>query len=1039
MKKTFPLFCAGMLSVASLQAQNPVVFSSPEVPIEYAVTAVSPNGKWACGTINDGYYRAFRWNLVTNELIELSPQGETTASLGVSNEGRVVGFFQDASSTPNHAPLELAGYWENGSWHHIDNISTGSMANCISPNGKLIGGIANVGGIYKPVVWNVETGEATIYKFFVNANGQGAAGIYAIADNGTAAGYEYHPQRMNRTPIIWETPNDTILPAYDRVGPFATANSISSDGTKVLVIDRIYDLTTHTAQQFVSFDNLFAFEFRGITNDGTVLGYTQTSMDDAAQASIVVNGQVISMSNYLKSRGLDFSAQYPSIAEPRGISDDKNVISVIAYDANAIPRSLAIRFGENTTTPAPVSLKAQPLAGASAVYLSWSAPVVKDAKPTGYELFRNGQSIYSGTDLSFVDLNQPEGTYTYTVKALYSGTASEASEAVTATLSNTLAASAPAALQGMQRGYNNVALAWEKPAPLTASYALSPANFAIYGMTGGIYSFESGVRFDSNILAAYSSKGQVVKGVSFYPMTPIKGWTLNLYDAADLQTPLYTQPIDASNFTYGQANFVALNTPFTAPAGKDIVVGIVSEVDENASNTSVQGFTYGWARPGYTDLMHRVNLTATTENFYSLHDYALTEGGADNSFIYDIAWPTALCFGDANTATAEAQSYAVYADGQKVATSAQPQCIVNNQPDGSHTYAVAAVYSNGTEGPKAEVGVTVAKNTTVYQPRIQSIQTNGAHVKATWDAVDADRNRTNIQYCDDTSAGGMLGSESNNWSYLVRSIYSSDMIRPFDGNQITALRFFPLAKADFTFTLHKNGEKVAEVEIPSYELNQWNEVKLPTPVTISRSDEYTLTLDMWDVDLGKAPLGRDSRVARSGESDLYSLDGETWKSVMDETNTTTGNWMIGLVAETSEGTPLQVNGYNVLLNNRAVNEAPLQTTSHEFDVANAGTYSLKVRALTDNGNFTSATKYFTVNLSGINDLKSDVALHVSRGTEAIRVEGAEVKALTLYNALGKVVAQAQGNTLSTRGIGFGTYVLAITTADGRQSSQKLAF
>ena len=1032
MNKRLPLFCAGVLSLSALQAQNAVVISSPEVPIEYNLVAVSPNGKWACGNINDGYYRAFRWNLVTNEMIELSPRGEQTAALSVSDDGKVAGFFQDSEGVSNHATIEKAGYWFNGCWHHIDGQSAGSMGYAISPNGKLLAGTALLNGSYSPVVWNLETGEQMVYTFH-NPSGKGAAAIYAIANNGAAAGFEYHPLKANRTPIIWTAPNDTILPDYANVGPWSTCNSISEDGTKVLVVDKVYDITTRTATQFVSFNSAWAYEFRKVNNDGTVIGYTQSSMETAQEATIYVDGQLMSVMDYLKSRGLDISATYPSILEARGLTEDRNVMSIIAYDNNAIPRSLTIRFNENTATPAPVALLAQPLTGASAVKLSWNAPSVKDAKPTRYELLRNGQTVYSGTALSYIDNGLSDGTYTYTVQAVYDAGVSDISEVAVATLTSKVASSAPTELAGIQRGYNNVGLTWEAPAAMAPTVSYQPANYPIYSIGGGIYSFETGARFEADVLSAYAAKEQTIGGVSFYPMSAVKEWTINIYAADDLKTPLYSQKVDAAGLTYGVSNYVALTTPFTAPAGKDIVVGIQADVDSNAENYSVQGLTYGWARPGYTDLMHRVNLSdGTTEDFYSLHDYTLAQG--DNSYIYDVCWPIGISFGTA----AEAQSYVVYADGEKVATSTMPQYIVNAQTEGVHTYEVLTVYTDGTEGPKAGVDVRVANNTQAYVPQNVTVTVEGTHVKASWDAVDTDRNRTNLQYCSDEASAGMVGTEENNYSYQVRNIFSSDMLRPFDGYQVTALRFYPLCDATYTFFLSQNGKEVANVEVENYETNKWNVVKLPTPVTISRADELSLTLDMWDVDLNKAPLARDTQVARAGESDLYSLDGDTWKSVTEETSTTTGNWLIGIVAETPEGSPVKLNSYDVLVNNRSNNTTPLTTNAYEFDFDKTGSHTLRVRANTEVGQFSSETKRFTIGIAGISDLTADMPIHVTRGAEAITVDGGDITALVLYNAAGRQCASVQGNTISITGMAAGTYVLSITTADGKVFSQKVA-
>ena len=1044
MKHSLPIFCAAALSFGSLHAQSPLLLTHPNVPVEYYVTNVSPNGKWACGHIQDGYVRAFRWNLTTGEIRELSLSGDRSAAFGVSNDGKVAGMFQDSEGNANHASQGKAGYWFDGRWHHVDDLSfsqdaegIGSMAYCISPNGKLLGGIAEVEGHMLPVSWNLETGEMTTYT----CSSVGA--VYGIADNGVAVGWTNRADKQNRTPLVWMTPTDTVYVDYESVGPFSTCNAVSPNGNKVLVgSGKIYDVATRTFDQAVSHANLWAFEFNRITDDGSIVGYTQNGMDDSSSAAIYTGGKLYKMTDYLASRGVNIDG-YPYIYLSNGISNDLNTIHAWALSAEGTPRAFIVKLGENTVTPSPVNLTAHALTGAQAVQLNWNSPLYKGVKVSQYELYRGSEKVYAGTDSTFIDKNLSDGNYSYTVKAVYDAGTSDASDAAAVALANTVAANAPVSLQATQRGMNNVGLIWEKPAPALASYAYSPANAQVYSTGGGIYSFETGVRFSSDLLASYAEKGQVVKGVSFYPMSKIKGWKVNIYAADDLKTPLYTQDVDDSKFVYGQANYVALNTPFTAPAGKDIVVGIESNVDEDNANYAVQGFFYGVGRRGYTDLMHRVNLSTLQEDFYSLYDYALdAQGDESASFVYESTWPTALSFGAANGGSAEAQNYVVYADGQQVALTGEPQTILPSQADGEHTYGVAARYADGSESAKSEVTLNVKKDLSVVTPQNLTVSVNGKNVHTSWDAVPAaDCNRSKLQYCGEDQVGSMLGSEANNWSYMVKNIYGSDMLRPYEGYQITGVRFYPLANAEFTFHIQQgNSEEKTDVEVgDNYTVGQWNEVKLDQPIAINRNSELSLVLDMWDVEIGKAPLGVDNTLCREQESDLYSLDeGETWKSLVEEASQVTGNWMIGLIVETPEGTPVEVKGYNVYSDGQLSNSELLQTTSYDYTVATNGLHKVHVRAMTDKGNGSTDPKFFNIGTTGLSDVTSELPIVVAHGTDAIRVSGGEVASLKLYTAGGAQCAAAQGNEIGIASLPAGTYVLAVQMADGKVYNQKVA-
>ncbi len=1046
MKQFLPLFCAGVLTAGSLYAQKPIVLQSPDVLNEYQVTGLSPNGKWACGNINDGYYRGFIWNLVTGEVRELSSQAQKSTACAVSNNGVVAGFFEDDDATDNHATIEVAGYWANGSWHHVEHslvdvptdATQGSIAFAISPNGKLMGGAVNINKKYVPVSWNIETGEMT--QYINNADGV----IYGIADNGVATGWTTQPEKKNRTACIWASPTDSIMPMYDVCGPWAVAGNISSDGTKALLDGGVYDLTTKSYKRLIDTSKHSAYDFYRINNNGTIVGYYEVSFMNYS-AAIIKDGVEYELSDYLTGKGVDLS-KYPSLVQAIGIDDDENTITAIVYDADNVPRSIAVRFNQNTTNPAPVALKAEALAGAGAVKLSWLKPLANEEAVKNYQLYRGSELVYTGTDSVYIDKNLADGNYEYTVKAVYEASVSDASEAATATLAPVEVASARS-FTAAQRGLNNVNLYWEKPLSNDAVYSYYPEGGTIVSIGGGSYSFESGVRYDSELLSTYAAKGLSITGVNFYPMSTVKGWKVNIYDAADLKTKLYSQDVAPSSLVNGQNNYVQLTTPFAIPAGKDIVIGVEADVYDNASSYSVQGMYYGICKPGYTDLMHRVNMEeGSEEDFYCMYDRCrYPEKYGDDSdeagYMYETAWATGISFGTAESSANQASSYILYADGQKVATTSSLTYMLKGQTDGEHTYAVSPVYADNTEGPKSETKLTVAADRSAFTAQNVQVFVSGNDVKATWNAV-KDDNRKVLQFCSDTNTGGVVGTQSNNYSYAMKTLYEGSDIRPYDGEQITAVRFYPLADAVFTLYVEKDGTKVVELEVDDFTTGTWNEVQLPTPIALDRNSEYALIVDAYDVAANEAPLGMDDQLARQGVTDLYSDDGnmESWTSLSASGESKNANWMMGLVLGTTESTDLGVKGYNVLIDGKQHNADMLTTTEYSTQIADEGRHLLKVRTLfNDDTNTTSATTAFVINTtSGINDVTAD-AIQVSADAQTIVVTGTEVTSLTLYSATGAKVAAASGNVLPVAGMAKGAYVLSIAKADGTTMSRKLVF
>ena len=158
---------------------------------------------------------------------------------------------------------------------------------------------------------------------------------------------------------------------------------------------------------------------------------------------------------------------------------------------------------------------------------------------------------------------------------------------------------------------------------------------------------------------------------------------------------------------------------------------------------------------------------------------------------------------------------------------------------------------------------------------------------------------------------------------------------------------------------------------------------------------------------------------------------------MDQTSQVTGNWMIGLVVETPEGTPVDVKGYNFYVDRQLSNSETLQTTSYDFTVPTNGLHSAYVRALTDKGNGTTDPKYFNIGTTGLNDLTSELPIQITRGTNVLNVTGGEVSSLKLFNAGGAQCAAAEGHELNVANLPAGTYVLTVQMADGKVHHQKV--
>ena len=187
MRRIYSLLCMLMLGIGMYAQKGNLILTTPDVNVEYQVMSISPNGKWACGNINDGSYRSFLWNLTSGEITELSVAGSTSLAMCINDAGTIAGVFTSTENTPNNAPVETPGYCQNGKWHALNTETEegyevkDALVQAISNDGSTIGGIGSVNGKYLPIVWR-NGGKAHIVDdnvgsiFTVSYDGQIVAG-----------------------------------------------------------------------------------------------------------------------------------------------------------------------------------------------------------------------------------------------------------------------------------------------------------------------------------------------------------------------------------------------------------------------------------------------------------------------------------------------------------------------------------------------------------------------------------------------------------------------------------------------------------------------------------------------------------------------------------------------------------------------------------------------------------------------------------------------------------------------------------------------
>lgn len=1037
MKKMNLFLAASLLSLGAVAQENNVqVLVGPDVLVEYQVVNMSANGRWACGNVNDGDGRGFIWDLVNDVITQVAPIGQTAPVLDIANDGTMVGLFTTNEATANGASMEVGGYFKDGQWHYLPGCG---IANGISDNGQYIAGIATVNG-YQAATWILD-GTMTAWS------GDHVGSGYDVNNDGTlVCGFAYHPEKSNRTPAIWvlneDGTRDSVLLDYKNISPFAVAWNFSPDGTKVSADKVIYDVPTQTAKRIdltgvydaytgekKSF--LYGYEFFRVTNNGNVVGHYTTSMSDYQHAAYVVDGKIYDLQEYLQAK-YNVTLEGWTLLECTGISEDEMMFAVNAYDTLNIPHPLVINLNANITNPSPTLLKAVHLEDTDVCRLTWKAPLANVEGVKAYNLWRNGEKVaeLGATDFVYYDRSLAKGTYEYAVTAVYADSESEKCASVMVEVAD-FAVRAPRLLNAVQTGVRDVRLFWNAPLVSRPALKYGSAEEYVASFGGGEYNFEQAVRIEAADLAVY---GKQITDVYFYPMSRQNSWTVNFYTAKDT-TLFASQKLDDSNLVYGVENTVHLAEPVTVPEGEDIYVGILVDVT-GYGGYSVLGAIFNSCRAGYTDLLRREG----EKTFMSLYENAMSD--PDGAYEYPVTFPIGVCLGDAaQSAGNEVVSYKVYVDNTEVGTTGECKYRQTEVADGSHVFSVAAVYSNGAVTEPVNVYLEVVANMAAYK-KISNValkNLDGKSVCATWEAP-FDDDETLIGYSSDVNAGGLAPSEDNGYSALYAASYDKDNFKLYEGYQITHVRFFPTADAEFAIALRVDGKEVVWKELErgvDYTKGMWNTIKLDEPITVVPSSEYLLVLDCYDVTPGEAPIGMDNLPPFESESDLFSEDnGVTFTSVSSMDNATRqGNWMIGLVIRSTDSNPLPVKGYDVYVDRKKVTETSITETTFTHEVGD-GTHQVRVDVLYEGLDTpVQGTVQFINMADGIDGVETP-AVSLDITATAITVVGGQVAGVTLYAADGSLVAQTAGDTLSVSHLDSGVYVLKVMV-DGSLVTRKL--
>ena len=1060
MKKLSILFAAILVALSSFAEKGAMVLYGP---LQLQVTAISPNGKWACGVLGDGtsILQGLLWNLETGEQTYLSTTDESMA-WDVTDDGMVVGSYTDYVISGNGAGALVAGYYKDGVWTRYSNGNIegvnayGSEVSMVTPDGRVAVGYVQMGKKdtqIAPAKW-VDGVLERIYEY------EGAGVAYAVSNDGKyATGWGYTADvdgDKNRTIALW---SDEGVEYLSPNGPtaFEAGRRFSPNGKKLLCESfghkLVIDLETKeiTEVPFVHFD-VWSQHVCYIDDNGMVLGGEEWR-NDATGASgrygFVFDGEnIMKLEDWLlNNHNVVINPEAHTMFRAVDMSDDQKVMAILDYpieEESGIPygdwSSIIIKFDQEVDYCAPVGLHAEKLRGIMKVRLTWKEPLMNASEVVGYSLYRNGEEIYTGSDgLAYIDEVGVAGNYEYTVTAWYEDENGELVESERSTAYTIeVGADIPNPVLNLAShnvNYNDLKLRWTAPESNLPAIAYYNPKAEIAGFGGGTMSFSIAIRVPLDMTANYAATHNIAR-IAFMPRHTQAKYTVKvLVNGVEKSS----KQLETASLVLHEMNIIDLDT-FVSFGANDNVLAVV-EVDASGlsvGSNSIVGMEYGRVVEG-ADLLH----ASTETEFYSLNQSSINAGNGSMPVVWFLSAILAEV-GDNGVADVEADvvaGYDIYRDGNKVGSTTAHTYTDLGLADGAYNYDVVVRYANGSESSKQSIAVDfAAKEESLVAVEDVEVYAGTTDMAAFWTAP-VNNDASIISYARGIATGkGISLSSTELTEYTVATDYLYSFVDWYEGYTVKAIRFYPTAEAIFSVALEVNGQDVFFKTLgemgaaDGYVLNKWNNVELDVPVKIENSCDYRVKLVCSDVDPSSYPINVDDTPGVMGVSDLYSRDYNEFSSAQAD-GSLTGNWMLGMLVANDNTELLPVKGYNVMIDGDQANSELLTATEFKQDGLtwkDGDSHRIKVNTIYNiaggEKEVEGANVVFNVR-AGVESIEVDrVKVYPNPATAYVTVEG-DVERLALVDMAGRTVAQAQGATIDVTAVAVGNYLLNIYNGD----------
>lgn len=429
--------------------------------------AISPDGRYVVGS--SGY--GFLWDMQEGTIVSLEPLiAETvTEAVGVNSSGVVAGNYKDPETLYEfvvegetyYTPIGVAAIWKNGTWeklglgiYTIEDISgdyQGSLAYCISEDGKKVGGSTESSLGLRPGVWtyNDATQVWDFTEYSTPEDGWGKGKITCMTPDGSiVAGYVSNVWG-DRKSVLWKSPTEYVV-----IGDFESgtaddgSKSISSNGKYIAFSSNgnggIYNVEENTYVFSGKHEGAGISSITAVTDNGLGVGYSQfatffsrwrVAFAFSEKIGFMDMGDFVATfaSDMVIPTGFEFDSEAQDIKVPMDISADGKSIIGWTGPSNMYRNPWVMTISSDFILyNKPSDLQAS-LSGRNNVSLTWTAPEVDPLNELkGYIIYRDNQEIAQTDALtpSYLDV-APGGKVAYRVVAKYDDGTSPATNTVT--------------------------------------------------------------------------------------------------------------------------------------------------------------------------------------------------------------------------------------------------------------------------------------------------------------------------------------------------------------------------------------------------------------------------------------------------------------------------------------------------------------------------------------------------------------------------------------------------------------------------------